>query len=231
MSFLSKLFGRQAKVGRGAVPSERAVDRAGALFITHHSEVSRVSPTGMIAKVGGSIVKGDEGDGGPAAQAKLIFPEGLALDDAGSLYIADSGGHRVRRISPDGIITTVAGNGVLGCSGDGGPATKAQLFRPRGVAVDSDGNLFIADSCNNRIRKVSLDGVITTVAGTKPDYPTLARARRRAGSCRPPPACPRAATLASAPTRKCDHNGAEQPIAAENRRLTHPTDPTTITFA
>jgi uncharacterized protein (TIGR03437 family) len=99
-----------------------------------------------------------------ATSAQLADPQGVAVDAAGNLYIADSGNNLVRKVS-NGVITTVAGNGNSGFSGDGGAATSAQLFCPDGVAVDSKGNLYIADSCNNRIRKVT-NGVITTVAGT-----------------------------------------------------------------
>src|SRR5207245_11333746 len=88
---------------------------------------------------------------------------GVALDGAGNLFIADA--ERIRKVSPDGIITTVAGNGSQGSSGDGGPAINAYLDRPQGIAVDRAGNLFIADARNNRIRKVSSSGTITTVAG------------------------------------------------------------------
>ena len=105
------------------------------------------------------------GDGGPATRAQLGSPEGLAQDHAGNLYIADAVDHRVRRISPAGIITTVAGNGYPGFRGDGGPAQAAQLNSPYGLAVDGAGNLYIADLGNARIRKVSPDGIIDTIAG------------------------------------------------------------------
>jgi sugar lactone lactonase YvrE len=95
--------------------------------------------------------------------AQLYAPWGLAVDGSGHLFIADAGNHRVRRVAPDGTISTVAGVGTAGFSGDGGAATTAQLDRPIGVAVDSDGNLFIVDSLNGRIRRVGADGVITTV--------------------------------------------------------------------
>jgi uncharacterized protein (TIGR03437 family) len=103
------------------------------------------------------------GDGGLAANAGLNLPEGIALDSGGNLYIADTQDNAIRKVS-NGAITTVAGNGTPGHSGDGGPAISAELFNPTGVAVDAVGNLYIADSFNNRIRKVS-NGVITTVVG------------------------------------------------------------------
>ena len=89
----------------------------------------------------------------------------MAVDGSGNLYIADIDNNRIRKVSATGIITTVAGNGTVGYSGDGGPATSAQLNVPFGVAVDASGNLYIADAYNHRIRKVSATGIITTVAG------------------------------------------------------------------
>ncbi|HMF36072.1 MAG TPA: Ig-like domain repeat protein, partial [Isosphaeraceae bacterium] len=105
------------------------------------------------------------GDGGPASQAQLNQPEGVATDASGNLYIADTDNNRIRKISPDGIISTVAGNGMPGYNDDGIKATDAKLNAPTGVAVDAQGNLFIADTGNNRIRKISPDGIISTVAG------------------------------------------------------------------
>jgi hypothetical protein len=106
---------------------------------------------------------GYSGDNGPATSAQLNQPWGVAVDAAGNVYIADTVNNRIRKVA-NGVISTVAGNGTLGYSGDDGPATSAQLSWPAGVAVDSAGNLYVADQNNNRIRKVS-NGVITTVAG------------------------------------------------------------------
>ncbi len=120
----------------------------------------------MVTTVAGNLQDGTpgfSGDNGPATSAKLNGASGLAVDSAGNLYIADTNNHVIRKVS-NGVITTVAGNGTSGYSGDNGPATSAQLNSPYGVAVDSAGNLFIADTNNNVIRKVS-SGVITTVAG------------------------------------------------------------------
>ena len=130
------------------------------------TQVWKVATDGTVTVVAGSQTTGFSGDGGPAVKASLSqFPCGLAIDGFGNLYIADTLNHRIRKVAPDGLITTVAGNGVRAFSGDGGPATAASLAYPRGVAVDSAGALYIADEMNYRIRKVTADGKITTIAG------------------------------------------------------------------
>src|ERR1022692_3561086 len=106
------------------------------------------------------------GDGGAATGAQLNTPLSIALDGTGNLYVADCQNQRVRRVSAGGSMATIAGNGVRGYAGDGGPATQAHLSCPHGVAVDSAGNLYIGDTENNRVRKVGPDGVISTIAGT-----------------------------------------------------------------
>jgi trimeric autotransporter adhesin len=146
-------------------PAAVAIDSAGNLYIAgywNHS-IRKVSK-GVITTVAGNGTDGYSGDNGPATSAKLSFPAGLAIDSAGNLYIGDSGNHRVRRVS-NGVITTVAGTGTFGYTGDNGPASSARLNTPCDIAFDSAGNLYIADAGNARIRKVS-GGVITTVAGT-----------------------------------------------------------------
>jgi len=145
-------------------PTGVAVDSAGNLYIADYDNerIRRVS-NGVINTVAGNGMPGFSGDNGPATNAQLSNPVGIAVDSAGNLYVADTGNYRVRRVS-NGVITTVAGNGTRGFSGDGGPATSAQFDGDQGVAVDSAGNLYIADDGNYRIRKVS-NGVITTVAG------------------------------------------------------------------
>ena len=144
-----------------------AVDTAGNLYIAERgsARIRKVSFAGIITTVAGNGTFGFSGDGGPATSAQLDFPVDVAVDTAGNLYIADLGNHRIRKVSPGGIITTVAGNGVDDFSGDGGPATSASLNEPSGVAVDAAGNLFINDRSNERIRKVNSSGIITTVAG------------------------------------------------------------------
>jgi Fibronectin type III domain/NHL repeat len=131
-----------------------------------NARVRRVSPDGAITTVAGNGDIGFSGDGGPATSAELIAPLGVAATADGGFLIADAGEARVRRVSPTGTITTVAGNGVPGFSGDGGAATAAQLFAPSGVAAMSDGGFLIADAGNMRVRRVFPNGTITTVAGT-----------------------------------------------------------------
>jgi sugar lactone lactonase YvrE len=139
-----------------------AVDGAGNLFIGEIDRVRRVSPGGIITTIAGNGLAGHSADGGPAAEA-LISPRALAMDRAGNLFVADPYNFRIRKITADGLIRTIAGNGSSGTTGDNGPATAAQLSSPIAVAVDSAGNLFIADG--PRIRRVSKDGTISTVAG------------------------------------------------------------------
>ena len=148
-------------------PPGVALDAAGNLYIADYwnNRIRKVAPGGTITTVAGNGVGGYSGDGGPATAASLAYPAGVVVDAAGNLYIADHDNARIRKVTPGGTITTVAGNGVHGYSGDGGPATAASLSYPKGVAVDAAGNLYIADMYNYRIRKVTPAGVITTAAG------------------------------------------------------------------
>ncbi|HKQ77989.1 MAG TPA: hypothetical protein VJ810_30105, partial [Blastocatellia bacterium] len=151
------------------VPQDVVVDAAGNVYISdsNNHRVRRVAPNGVITTYAGTGVPDFGGDGGPAAQARLSLPTGLALDSAGNLYIADSGNARVRKVTAStGVITTVAGNGLVGFSGDGGQATEATFKLPFGVAVDRNGALYICDTRDNRIRRVGTNGVITTICGT-----------------------------------------------------------------
>ncbi len=119
----------------------------------------------LITAIAGNGTEGSAGDGGPAIGAQLDKPVGVAIDAQDNLYIADADGHRVRKVTPEGIISTIAGTGVDGGSGDGGPATQAQLNEPIGVAVAPDGVVYIAERSGERIRQVDTNGVITTLAG------------------------------------------------------------------
>ncbi|MBI1789964.1 MAG: hypothetical protein HYR60_20735 [Acidobacteria bacterium] len=144
------------------------VDGAGNVYIADpgNHRVRRVTAAGLIETVAGDGSPGFSGDGGPANQARLDSPYGVALDTAGNLFIADLGNRRVRRVAANGVITTIAGNGQRGMDGDGGQATGARLIAPRNVAVDAAGSLYISDFEGHKIRKVSPNGVITTLAGT-----------------------------------------------------------------
>lgn len=149
-------------------PKGIAVAADGSIFVAEDMRhcVRKISKDGIHSIFAGSPAKdGFGGDGGPAKRAAMREPTSVALGADGSVYIADPSSHRVRRVDKKGIITTVAGNGRQGFTGDGGPATAAALNEPYGVAVDADGAVYIADSSNNRIRRVGTDGIIWTFAG------------------------------------------------------------------
>ena len=159
------------------LPGAVAIDNAGNLYILdqNNAVVRKVTAaTGIITTVAGNNVWGFSGDGGPATKAQIADALGITVDAAGSLYIADTFNARIRRVTPAGIITTIAGNGTQAFSGDGGPATTAALDAPQGLVADSKGNLYIADTANNRIRKVFPGGKaasMTTI--TVPSWPPL----------------------------------------------------------
>jgi sugar lactone lactonase YvrE len=149
-------------------PRSLALDSAGNLYIADsgNSKVRRVSSGGTITTFAGTGTAGAGGDGGPATAAELDYPSGLALDSSGRLYIADAGASRVRRVSTGGTISAFAGTGTSGDSGNGGPATDAQLASPYGLAVDQAGTVYISDADSNRVRRVSTGGTISAFAGT-----------------------------------------------------------------
>ena len=144
------------------------VDGAGNLYVSdeYQHRIRKVNSAGIISTYVGTGVSGFSGDGGPATAAQIGQPSYMATDAAGNLYIADYDNSRVRMVTPSGIISTVAGNGGFGFSGDGGQATAATLWEPIGVAVDAGGNLYINDYANRRVRKVNAAGIISTIAGT-----------------------------------------------------------------
>jgi uncharacterized protein (TIGR03437 family) len=150
-----------------SLPACVAVDSNGALYIAEEdgNRIRKVDTKGIITTVAGTGAAGYNGDGIKATGAQLSAPDGVALDSAGNLFIADSSNNRIRKVTVDGMIATVAGTGAAGSGGDGGAATSARLSRPRAVLVDSAGNFYIGDTLGNGIRKVSTAGVISTVTG------------------------------------------------------------------
>src|SRR5439155_1305389 len=149
-------------------PRGVAVAADGDVFIadSDNNRIRRVTPSGVISTVAGTGDAGFSGDGGPALAAHLSRPFGVAVDPSGTLFIADTDNNRIRKVSPDGVISTIAGTGVAAFSGDNGPGVDAQLNSPRGLAVDPAGHVVIADSVNNRVRRLDGAGTITTIAGT-----------------------------------------------------------------
>jgi len=149
-------------------PSAVAADAMGNVYIadTENHRVRKVTPAGVILPFAGNGFVGSSGDGGQALNATMNQPQGLAVDAAGNVYISDTGNNRIRRVAPNGVITTFAGTGVQNFGGDGGPATQAQLSTPYQITLDAAGNMYIADNGNLRVRKVTAGtGIITTIAG------------------------------------------------------------------
>jgi uncharacterized protein (TIGR03437 family) len=158
-------------------PTGLAVDSSGDIFIAEGGigtgsglavgdyKIWKINGVGIVSTAAGNGIENYSGDGGAATAAQINTPSNMVLDAVGNLYIADSANNRVRRVSPGGVIVTVAGNGVAGYSGDGGPATSAMLNSPEGLAADADGNVYIADTKNNRIRKLLPSGTIIGIAG------------------------------------------------------------------
>ncbi|MGZ3864782.1 MAG: NHL repeat-containing protein [Bacteroidia bacterium] len=144
-----------------------AFDKQGNAYVAdaNNNRVRKINPDGIISTFAGDSKPGYSGDGGPATLARLNYPSGVACDEAGNVYVADMENSVIRKINKDGIITTVAGTGVAGFGGDKKAATAAMLNDPSSVTVDNNGNLYIADYGNNRIRKVNKKGVIYTIAG------------------------------------------------------------------
>jgi sugar lactone lactonase YvrE len=158
-------------------PSYLAIDPAGNVYMSDFwaNVVIRVDRSGHVTHVAGTGTVGFAGDGGPATRAELDFPTGLALTSGGALYITDSFNNRIRKVSRAGVITTVAGTGRAGFAGDGGPALKARLNAPSGIALGPDGSLYIADQANNVVRVITRAGTIRTVAGVAPRVLTKGR--------------------------------------------------------
>jgi uncharacterized protein YjdB len=149
------------------LPTGVACDALGNVYIAdqHNNCIRKVDISGVITTFAGNGLQGYSGDGGAATAAELNWPVNVATDASGNLLIVDFSNSAIRKVSPSGIITTVAGTGMYGFSGDGGPATLAQLYHPTMIACDAIGNLYIDDENNDRIRKVDISGVINTIAG------------------------------------------------------------------
>ncbi|MCD6010653.1 MAG: surface protein [Flavipsychrobacter sp.] len=149
------------------LPGDVAFDGSGNMYIADdgNQRIRKVNSSGIISTIAGTTI-GFSGDGGAATAAQFNNPTGVAVDNSGNVYVADLNNHRVRKISTSGIITTFAGTGTIGFSGDGGAATAARLSYPRELAFDGNGNLYISDQSNSRIRIVNTSGIISTVAGT-----------------------------------------------------------------
>ena len=149
-------------------PVDVTVDSQGNIYIAERSgeRIREITPNGLINTVAGTGSGGSPGaETGPATSERLNLPEGVFAEPGGSILIADFNNNRVRRLTTDGNITTIAGTGVAGYNGDGGPATSALLHGPIGVAEDAEGNIYISDSTNDALRQIGTDGIITTVAG------------------------------------------------------------------
>ena len=153
-----------------STPFAVAVDAAGNLYIADefNNKIRKVTRDGNISTIAGNGTNGFTGDGGPATSAEFASPSGIVLDATGNIYISDSGNNVVRKVTTDGNVNTIAGTPTgqtIGYGGDGGPGTSAQLYNPSGLALDSSGDLYIADSYNNVVRLLAPDGTISTVAG------------------------------------------------------------------
>lgn len=149
-------------------PNSLASDRKGNIYIAEaaNNMIRKIDTKGIVTTFAGNGEHRDSGDGGPALEAGIRSMDDIAFSPEGELHILGTNTHKVRKITKDGKIITVAGNGYSGFFGDGGPATKAMLKNPAALAFDSKSNLYIADMGNNRIRKVDTNGTITTFAGT-----------------------------------------------------------------
>lgn len=160
--------GGQATAAMITDPRGLALDAAGNLFIADagNQVIRKVNTSGIISTVAGNNTSGFSGDGSAATTAQLNNPQDVAFDAAGNMYISDNLNHRIRKVTTTGTISTFAGTGSLGFSGDGGAATAARLKYPYGLQIDAYDNMYIADGGNNRIRKIKPSGIISTVAGT-----------------------------------------------------------------
>jgi sugar lactone lactonase YvrE len=151
-----------------SIPTGIAIDSQGSLFLTENqrARVRKISPDGTVTTVAGNGFQGFGGENVPATGSTLYSPSRLAIDSNNNLFISDNAYHRIRVVTPEGLIRTVAGTGQIAFAGDGGPATSAALNQPEGVATDKQNNLYVADSLNHRIRRINPQGIISTIVGT-----------------------------------------------------------------
>ena len=159
--------GGPATSARLAAPSGVAIDKKGNIFIAdaNNYRIRKIAPNGIITTIAGTNSPVYNGDSIPAVMANIDVPRGISLDSIGNLYVADYYGNRIRKIDTSGMISTVAGNGYSGYEGDGGAATEARIHYPTDVHIAPNGDILIADTYNNRIRRVDAGGIITTIAG------------------------------------------------------------------
>lgn len=150
-----------------ANPYGLAIDNQGNVYFAEadSNRIRKINTSGILSTIAGNGVAGFSGDGGQATAAEINFPEGVAIDILGNIYISDNGNSCVRKVNTSGIITTIIGNRTFNCNGDGGQATIAQIASPKGIAIDSFGNIYVCDGVCNKIRKVNTAGIIITVAG------------------------------------------------------------------
>lgn len=150
-----------------AMPEGLVVDHDGSILLadSYNHAILRIDKDGYLSRFAGTGERGRGGEGVKALESSFAFPCDIRLDSKGNIFVADLENHRIRKITRDGLVTTVAGSGVPGYSGDGGPALNAQLNSPWGILLDKDDNLLIADTNNDAIRKVGSDGIIQTIAG------------------------------------------------------------------
>ena len=150
-----------------AMPEGLVVDHDGSILLadSYNHAILRIDKEGYLSRFAGTGERGRGGEGVKALDSAFAFPCDIRLDSKGNIFVADLENHRIRKITRDGLVTTVAGSGVPGYSGDGGPALNAQLNSPWGILLDKDDNLLIADTNNDAIRKVGSDGIIHTIAG------------------------------------------------------------------
>ncbi len=143
-------------------------DQAGNVYILDYNncKIRKISPDGTITSIAGTGAAGSTGDGGPATAARITTPVDMIFDNSGNIIFTDFGNHKIRKISTSGIITTIAGTGTAGLTGDGGAATSATFYYPAGLTMDATGNIYVVDEWNNRIRKISASGIVSTIAGT-----------------------------------------------------------------